>query len=532
MSMRASRQSLVFLAPVVIGVGILALASALLPNSRELKSVDRHGQGETTPPPAPPPPNPLTPQTPAQASALPVAPASPPATPVAAASPQTPTWRQRFDTARAAGDTAAATILLTTAVERRQTVPPADILAAGYALDRADLILRAVASGAIPKPDAALTLDLARRLEKTNLLPELTRVAGDGWRAADPWLALRVAERTGDTAAALRAAALLPAKDRTAAQEAILTRNGDRAGLIALLRQRAAAPGADRTALAERLLAAGDRAGAIATLQAAAATQPSTSAASKRLLYLLGPRPGASDVAWLLRRAESGAERDRIGWLTAYAARATPSAALVELARHPLGNRTDVLLTRLQLARTVRNDAATRAIAAQLLDGRALPPGELKRIAAAAPVTASGQMPDPVLRPLAKAGLLSPEQRLSQAWATWNKGDAAGAAAILDVYLEDRPDDASALRLRADAQAKLAGERSARPWLERALRRTQTPSKTAVELLERLGRRAEATQMVSALRARSPQDRSLAALHARLLIAQGEPGRAREILAR
>lgn len=530
MSVRPSRQSLLFLAPIAIGIGMLALASALLPNSSELQSVDRHGQSA---PPAPAAaPQPAPPPAPEPAIAAPVEPVAPVLQPAANPAPQPPTWRQKFETARTAGNTAVATELLTAAVERRQAVPPADILAAGYALNRPDLILRAAANGAIPKPDAALTLDLARRLEKTTLLPELSRVAGDGWRAADPWLALRVAQRSGDTAAALRAAALLPAKDRMAAQEAILTRSGDRAGLIALLRQQAATPGADRAALAERLLAAGDRAGAIAVLQSVAATQSPTTAASQRLLYLLGPRPQPRDVAWLLRRTDSGTERDRTGWLLAYAARTTPSTALAELARHPLGNRTDVLLTRLQLARTVHNDAATRAITAQLLDGRALPPAELKRIAAAAPPTASGQLPDPVLRPLAKAGLLTPEQRLSQAWATWNRGDAAGAAAILDVYLEERPDDAAALRLRADVQAKLAGERSARPWLERALRRTPTPSKAAVELLERLGRRAEATQMVADLRTRDPKDRALAALHARLLIAQGEPGRAREILAR
>jgi predicted Zn-dependent protease len=49
-------------------------------------------------------------------------------------------------------------------------------------------------------------------------------------------------------------------------------------------------------------------------------------------------------------------------------------------------------------------------------------------------------------------------------------------------------------------------------------------------LLDRLGRRNEAVNLVEALRVDAPQDRALAALHARLLIAQGQPGRARTVL--
>ncbi|KQN19483.1 hypothetical protein ASE86_13535 [Sphingomonas sp. Leaf33] len=525
MTTRRSRQGLVMLVPIALGIGMLVVASTLLPNSSELQSVHEHAQPDTPPAPATPATPPALP-TPPQPSVTPT-----PVLPTVAQSvaTQQPTWRQRFETARAAGDPAAATAMLVAAADRRVAVPAADIVAAGYALNHPDLILRAASRGAIPKPDATLALDLARRLEKTDLLPELTRVAGDGWKATDPWLALRVAERTGDTAAALRAAALLPPKDRDAAQEAILTRSGDRAGLVALLRRRAAAPGADLPAIAERLLAAGDRAAAIAVLQAASATGSPTTPAARRLLYLLGPRPQSRDVVWLLRRADSGTERHRIGWLNAYAARATPSAAIGELARHPLGNRTDIALTRLRLARAVGDDAAVRAATARLLDGRPLPQAQLKEVAAAA-TPPNGELPDPVLRPLAKAGLLTPEERLGQAWTRWNRGDAAGTAAILDVYLEERPGDAAALRLRGDAQAKLSGERSARPWFERALRATPAPSKTAVELLDRVGRRADATQMIADLRRRNPGDRTLAALHARLLIAQGEPGRAREIL--
>jgi predicted Zn-dependent protease len=83
----------------------------------------------------------------------------------------------------------------------------------------------------------------------------------------------------------------------------------------------------------------------------------------------------------------------------------------------------------------------------------------------------------------------------------------------------------------ADVQARLGGERAARPWLDRALAQTPADSKARVEILEKLGRRSEAVVLVETLRSEMPRDRSLAALHARLLIAQGQPGRARTVLA-
>ncbi|MES2338063.1 MAG: hypothetical protein V4537_08210 [Pseudomonadota bacterium] len=440
------------------------------------------------------------------------------------------TWRLRFDLARATGDVAGAAALLS--APPRGT-PPTDVIAAGYAIDRPDLIVRAAASGVIPPPDAALTLDLARRLERGGQqasLAALDGVSRSDWRAADPWLALRIANRTGDKAAALRAASLLPATDRAAAEQAILMRSGDRAGLIAMLRRQSVQPGADRAAVAERLLAAGDRAGAIATLQAAAATLPVGAPAAQRLLYLMGPRPEKPDVAWLRRRAVSGPPQGRAEWLLAYADRDAPRDALDSLARHPLAGRTDILLTRLRLARAADDDRAAAAAAGQLLDGRALSSGDLRRIAALVPQDLPPALAAGLARRRADAGLVAPQERLDLAWQAWNRGDATGAASVLRTYLADRPDDVAALRLMAEVQGKLGGVAAARPWFERALVRTP-PGRDRVELLERLGRRAEATRLVADLRAAAPADRGLAALHARLLIAQGEPGKARTVLA-
>lgn len=99
----------------------------------------------------------------------------------------------------------------------------------------------------------------------------------------------------------------------------------------------------------------------------------------------------------------------------------------------------------------------------------------------------------------------------------------------LQGYLRDRPDDRAALRLMADAQAKLKGDVAARPWLEQLLAITP-PSIDRADLLNRLGRTSDAMALVEMLRRVSPGDRRLDIMLSRLLIASGDPGRARKVL--
>ncbi|MGO4863712.1 hypothetical protein ACTP2L_09145, partial [Campylobacter jejuni] len=121
----------------------------------------------------------------------------------------------------------------------------------------------------------------------------------------------------------------------------------------------------------------------------------------------------------------------------------------------------------------------------------------------------------------------APRDRMDLAWSAWNAGDAPRTVQILRDYLASDGDDLPALRLMADAQAKIGGDRAARPWLEKALAQTPADSRAYAELLDRLGRRREAVALVERLRRTTPADRQLVALQARLLIADGQPGRAR-----
>ncbi|MBE2992479.1 hypothetical protein IFR23_10670 [Sphingomonas sp. CFBP 13603] len=566
------RGRLAIVLPALAGLGLLAGGLMLLPNDREIRHAARRAQ-----------------PVPTASSSLPAAPVSPPVQPpahpaiaaqiatadaatlatltaqliaegqsvstlqvaydlVAAKRPAVAlgylaarpdggaaaTWRLRVDLLRQTGRTADAAALVARAAQTRGAVAAADIVAAAYAIDRPDLVIVAAANHVVPPPDAALSLDLARRADKagrTDLIALLDKATTANWRAADPWLAIRVAARAKDTAAGLRAADYLPVEQRATARETILTEAGDRDGLRTELLARAAAPGAQPEREAERLLATGYRGDAMAVLRRAATGMAPTAPAAQRLLYLMGPRPGGDDLTWLKQQSLQGSADQQRAWLTRYAERDRPGEALAFLSRHPLAGQTDVMLMRLSLARASGNDTAGRAVLASLLDGRSLDPAQVAALSAAAPAKIDPAQAAAIAKRRVAAGVAAPRDQLDLAWTAWNAGDAKGAAKWLDQHLASDPTDLTALRLMADVQARTGGERAARPWLDRALAQTPAASKARVEILEKLGRRAEAVALVETLRAETPRDRSLAALHARLLIAQGQAGRARTVLA-
>lgn len=440
-------------------------------------------------------------------------------------------WPLKVETLRKLGRKAEAQALLEQAARKPLGVAPSALIAAGYALARPDLIVAAAASGAIPPPDARLAHDLAARAEAAGRLDwivALERTGAADWRTGDPWLALRVAVRRGDKAAAMRAIAALPPSEREAAEADLMARTGDQAGLRRQILAQAAQPGAALPVLAERLLALGAREDAIALLRRAATGQPIGSPVAQRLLWLMGPRPAAADRDWLRAQALSAPAAEQPDWLAAYAEREAPATALSVAAKHPLAGRTDVALLRLQLAQAVHDRGAARQAMAALLDGRMLEPATLKRISASAEGIDPQQARTLAERRIA-AGMAGPRDRLDLAWAAWNAEDAARTRDMLRDHLADAPDDVAALRLMADAQSRLGGATAARPWLERALARTPG-GRARAELLDRLGRHGEALALVEALRRDAPRDGELAALQARMLIAVGQPGRARAVL--
>lgn len=556
--------------PVGAGCAVLALGLFLMPSAREVEQAGRRATAPVaaamaarTPPPAPvvqPPPHPdlaaalktadaralaaLTGTLAEQGEAVPtlqvaydLVAANRPAVALdyLAAMPDgasPATWPLRLETLRKLGRRAEAEALLAQAVRRPSGVAPTAIVAAGYALDRPDLIVAAAASGAIPPPDVRLARDLAQRAEanqRFDWIAQLDRTHAADWRAVDPWLALRIALRQGDSATALRAITGLPVEERDAAQVQLMTRTGDREGMRRLLLDRAARPGATLPVLAEQLLVIGARDDAIALLRRAASGQAVSAPASQRLLYLMGPRPAAIDREWLRQQAASGPLAEQARWLAAYAEHDAPGSALGFVERHPLAGRTDTAMLRLQLAQAAGDRGGARRAMAALLDGRALEPGALRRMTALADGLDPAQARALAERRVA-AGVAGPRDRLDLAWAAWNAGDAARTRDWLRDYLVAAPADLPALRLMADAQARLGGAAAARPWLERALLQAPPGGRTRAELLDRLGRRAEALQLVETLRRSAPRDAELAALQARLLIASGQPGRARAVL--
>ena len=277
--------------------------------------------------------------------------------------------------------------------------------------------------------------------------------------------------------------------------------------------------------IAQQLLETGFRAEALELLRGEAAARSPQDPIAARLLYLMGPRPDAAGLAWLRARGDKDP-----AWQKVYAERENPRTLLSQLEAADSRGTTEALLLRLKLAGIVRDRQAGARALDKLLDGRALSPQHLSAISA----TAQPGLPDRLVLALSRAragaGVALPNDRMDLAWAAWNRKDYRDASEQAQAHLRSDPGDLDALRLMANVAGKLQGPRAARPWLERALAQTPRLAKSRIELLEQLDRKGEAVALVEELRAQSPGDRNLAVIHARLLIANGQPGRAQQVL--
>ncbi|WP_242122670.1 hypothetical protein [Sphingobium sp. Sx8-8] len=437
-------------------------------------------------------------------------------------------WRLRFDLRRQTGDLQGAADLLRAAALTPGSAPPKDVTEAAYALGQPDMLIMAAEHHAIPALTRAQALDLANwanNARRYELIPRIDRAGTPSWRGDNPWLAMTLAQRSGDMGSALHYTALLPT-GREAARESILMASGDRQAIRQWLLEQASARGADRAAIAQHLLEQGFRSDAIAVLRQQAERQGGNDQASARLLYLMGPRPAEADLAWLRSRALADP-----GWIPPYVEREQPGRALAFLEGLPTADSSAMLVRRIMLANMARDRTAAARAIDRLLDGRPLSAAELKAASGAIlPVQKAEYYALALARARLAAGQGLTADRLALAWDAWNQGHAQDTVGQLQPYLQDRPDDRAALRLMADAQARWRGEAAAKPWLERLLATMPAPSIERAELLTRIGRTSDAMAMVETLRARTPKDRRLDIMLARLLIASGDPGRARKVL--
>jgi hypothetical protein len=439
-----------------------------------------------------------------------------------------PLWRLRFELYRKLGDDQGAIDLLRAAVVTKGSAPSRDIAEAAYALARPDMLITAAEHGIVPPLTRTQSLDLASWAngeKRYELIGRIDRAGTRAWRGDNPWLAMTLAQRAGDTASALRYAALLPSGS-DAARESILIASGDRGAMRRLLLERAATGREDRAAVAQQLLEKGFRPDAIALLRQQSAGRATGDPAANRMLYLMGPRPSAQDLAWLRARAVGDPR-----WIPAYLDREQPARALAFLEGRSNATDTAILLDRIRFASAAHDEDAARRALDLLLDGRSLDAPAIKS-AASAPMSAAmaSRYAPRLAQARIRAGQARPDDHMTIAWSAWDRGDAAGAAEQLSAYLRDRPDDRAALRLMATAKAKLGGPSSEKPWLARLLPLTPAISRERAELLAKLGRTSEAIALFEALRQQSPGDRQLDIQYARLLIAAGDPGKARKVL--
>ena len=436
-------------------------------------------------------------------------------------------WRLRFAVARAAGDMAGAQALLLSAVNAPGSAPAKDIVEASFEQGMPEMMIPAAERGSIPRLDRARSLDLARYAAGTgryDLISRIDRAGSADWRLDDPWLAMTLARKAGDTQAALRYAAMLP-EGQAGAKDAILLASGDREAIRAYLLENARTGVGSRPVIAQQLLEAGHRGDAMALLMDEAAQRSPEDPIAARLLYLMGPRPDPAGLIWLGKRAAADTK-----WLPVYLEREQPRKALAFLEANDPGQGTDQLLQRLKLAAAARDRESAARSLDRLLDGRALTPAQLATASAQMQPGMAGRYILALARARVAAGAPLPSDRRDLAWDAWKRNDMREASGQLQAHLRSEPGDLDALRLMANVAARQQGKSAERPWLERALAQTPRVSRDRIDLLERLNRKSEALAVIEELRAQSPTDKNLAIIQSRLLIATGNPGRAQQVV--
>jgi hypothetical protein len=436
-------------------------------------------------------------------------------------------WRLRLELHRRSNNGPFARAMLIAAAQRPGSAASMELIEAAYALNMPEVVLFAAEKGAITRLDRRLSLDLAQRAiraGRTDLLARIDRAGTPEWRLDDPWQAMRLAVAAGRTDEALRYAALLPS-GQNAARRAIIMASRDPQAIRAMLLTEAAAGGRGQAEIAaEQLKETGFRADAIGVLRSPCATASPEDAPCKRLLYLMGPRPDPESLAWLRSRAHQDGD-----WLKIYLERERAPAALSYVETLAAANDTHMLMQRLKLARSARDRAAAGRAMQGLLDGRRLPAEVLSAIAAYAPPGLDAATVIALARARVAAGVAQPSDQLNLAWAEWNSSNDVQARKHLRAYLDARADDADALGLMAEIEAKQHGKQAGQIWLQKMLALTPDSSVRRVEVLERMGRTGAALALVEKLRVGEPSNKRLAALHARLLVASGDPGRARKV---
>lgn len=439
-------------------------------------------------------------------------------------------WRLRFELFRKSGKNVNAHDMVRAAAYTPALAPAKDLTEAAYTLNRPDLIIMAAENHAIAPLTPAQALSLASWAndnKRYDLISHIDRGGGSAWRSQNPWLAMTLAQREGDTQKALHYAALLPAGG-DAARESIIMATGDKEAIRNFLLERASKGIEKADIVAERLLAQGFRPDAIKILRQEAAQQPLKDPATERMLYLMGPRPHAEDLEWIKNKAIQDKK-----WMAIYLERESLSKSLKFLESLKSANDTEILLKRIAIANQARDkEAAIRAMD-MLLDGRKLDSDQLKLAnTAIVPEKDNKRIQQALAQARLRIGIATPSDRLNLAWTSWNKGDVKETEGYIRAYLNDKPDDADALQLMAEVQAKLSGERTARPWLERRLALLPNLSREKAELLNRLGKTSDAIKIVENLRRNTPGDKRLDILLAQLLITAQNPGRAQKVLQR
>ncbi|MBV9748942.1 MAG: hypothetical protein JO157_09015 [Acetobacteraceae bacterium] len=290
-----------------------------------------------------------------------------------------------------------------------------------------------------------------------------------------------------------------------------------------------------RRQLAFSLLENGNKVPAEQAFRTLAAAAPPTSPDVRELLFIWGPRPNVEQLDWIEARARQAGSVDKVAWMrilvgaggsaraiAVYRANAEPSPAMNEVymaALSAIGNRG-------ALAAAIRDELARASSATQL-----------QRLAQLSERAGDTALEQQVLQKLVAAGGTSPSVHRRLGVLAYQRRDMTAAERELLAFTAATGGDYETRMLLGDLAMRRRDGGNARQHYAASLALVQTSGETSARagavkanLLHRLGRDAEASQLYETLLAAHPHDTNLRADYVAMLMEQGSLSQARAVL--
>jgi hypothetical protein len=314
-------------------------------------------------------------------------------------------------------------------------------------------------------------------------------------------------------------------------------RRGDAIALWAELANREDLSAELRRQLAFRLLEAGDKRAAERAFRGLASVAPADSPDVRQLLYLWGPRPGPEQLDWIEARGRQASGPEEGVWMRILIDRNAAARAIAIYRAKARGDAPEAVLEAYLAALETQDDRAAMAAAVREALPRARAAGPLQRLARLAARAGDTTLERQALERLVMIGGSGPDTQRRLGTLAYLRRDRDAAQQLLSAFVAATGGDYETWMILGDIASWRRDTVGARQHYAESLRRLEASEERSfrsrvvrANLLHRLGRDTEATQLYGDLLAERPVDQNLRADYAAMLMEQGALRRARELL--